>query len=238
MKRFYDRVDTEHRDGGFAVLLDGRTIKTPGGQRLSVPAADLGHAIAAEWAAQTETVRPQTMPFTRFANTVIDGIAPDPSGVAEAVLGVFANDLLCYRAEEPEGLVARQEKAWAPVLAWAGREWGIDLTVTTGVMPCVQPATTRLAAEAWVGRLDPFSLGAVHMAATLTASGVLALALAEGHLAAATVWSLSRIDEDWQIARWGEDEEAAERAALRRRELANAANILQWMRTDPDHSRE
>ncbi len=230
MKRFYEKADTEYRQEGYAVLLDGRSVKTPGGQLLSVPVADFSAAVAGEWAAQGEVVRPETMPFTRFANTVIDGIVPDPSGVAEAVLRVFANDLLCYRAEEPEGLVVQQTEAWAPLLDWAGRIWNIDMAVTTGVMPLVQPSSTRLAAQEWVTGLDPFQLGAAHMAATLTASGVLALALAEGHCDAETVWSLSRVDEEWQIKHWGEDEEAAERAAIRRAELEVAARVFTWMR--------
>ncbi len=229
MKRFYKTVVAAAREEGHAVLLDGKAVKTPGKRPLAVPAPALGAAIAEEWSAQGETVRPETMPFTRFANTVLDGIEPDPSGVAEAVAGIFGSDLLCYRAEEPEALIARQAEEWDPVLAWAREAWSLDVAVTSGVMPLRQPESAMRAVWAWLDGLDPYRLGAAHMAATLTGSGVLTLALAEGHVNADRAWALSRIDEDWQISLWGEDEEATERAALRKGELDVAARVFEWV---------
>jgi len=40
-----------------------------------------------------------------------------------------------------------------------------------------------------------------------------------------TAWSLSRVDEDWQIEEWGEDEEAAELAAVKRADFLQAARF-------------
>ncbi len=229
MKRFYEAVDIAPQAEGFAVLLDGKTVKTPGGRLLCLPARALSEAVAGEWAAQEEHVKPQTMAFTRFANTVLDGIAPDRSGVVLAVAEIFGSDLLCYRAAHPEDLADQQAEAWDPILAWIREIRSIDLTTTRGVMHVPQSETSLGAAKAWLEGLDPYRLAAVHMAATLTGSGVLALALAEGHLDADRAWALSRLDEDWQIRQWGEDAEAVARAKAHRAELDTAARVLGWV---------
>ena len=54
---------------------------------------------------------------------------------------------------------------------------------------------------------------------------MLGLAVGQGRLDALEAWRLSRIDEDWQISQWGDDEEAAELAALKRAALLDAERI-------------
>ena len=74
-KRFYQKVDVrEEAGGGFAVLLDGRPVRTPKKLHLQVPTRALAEAIAAEWSAQTERIDPATMPLSKIAITTIDGV--------------------------------------------------------------------------------------------------------------------------------------------------------------------
>jgi chaperone required for assembly of F1-ATPase len=98
------------------VLLDGRAVKTPAGGSLAAPSRPLAQAIAAEWDAQGERIDPATMPLTRLANTIIDGVAPDPGPVADEIVKYLGSDLVCYRADTPEGLVRLQSRNW--VRAW------------------------------------------------------------------------------------------------------------------------
>ena len=74
------------------------------------------------------------MPLTRLANAVIDAVAEQAPAVADEIAKYLGSDLLCYRAEAPEGLVARQAQSWDPVLAWARDALGARFVLIEGVV--------------------------------------------------------------------------------------------------------
>src|SRR3546814_8680193 len=73
------------------------------------------------WRGVGETVDPRAMPLTGLANAAIDRIAGGPASFAAGLARYGENDLLCYRAESPPDLVARQAASWDPLLDWARR---------------------------------------------------------------------------------------------------------------------
>lgn len=219
-KRFYKTVTVEARNGAYAVLLDGRPIRTPGKRALDVPAEPLARAIADEWEAQGERIDPATMPLTRLANTAIDAVADRHAEVAADIVAFAGSDLLCYRAEAPEALVERQRKAWDPVLAWAREELDAVFVLREGVMPVEQPASALEAVARAVSVYDPLRLSALHVMTTITGSALLALAHVRGRLGAEEAWTASLVDEDWQRELWGLDVEAE---AVRRHKHAEFA---------------
>ncbi|MCT2540339.1 ATPase [Sedimentimonas flavescens] len=221
-KRFWKAATVTEQPGGFGVSLDGRALKTPAKALLEVPTRAMAEAIAAEWDAQDEKIDPTTMPVTRSANAAIDKVRHQHAEVAELIAAYGGTDLLCYRAEQPDELVARQAEAWDALLDWAEAELGARLVVTKGVIPVAQPAPALSALAARVAALDEYEMASVHDLVGITGSLVLGLAVAMGRLDAATAWDLARIDETWQIEQWGEDEEAAEQAALKREALLEA----------------
>lgn len=215
-RRFWTEATVkEDEDGGFAVLLDARPLRTPLKVPLLLPTEGLAKAVAAEWQAQEGKVNPATMPFTRTANSAIDKVATQFDEVVEMLAAYGASDHLCYRAMEPVELVARQAEGWDAVLDWAAEAMDAPLRVTRGVVPVSQPAESLAALHNAVADLSPFQLAAFHDLVAMSGSLVLAFAVAWGRLAAEEAWTLSRIDESWQIEQWGEDEEAAETAALK-----------------------
>ena len=225
-KRFYKDVSVEPADGGWTVALDGRLLKTPGRQSLSVASKAIAAMIAAEWEAQAEEVDPSTMPVTRLVNTAIDGVAKVCAEVARDIARYACSDLVCYRAEGPQGLVDRQAEAWDDLVAWFADGHGMRLRLSQGVMPVEQDAE---AAEALGGRLagrSPLELAALHTLTSLAGSAVIALAVAQARLDAEAAWAAAHVDEDWQIAQWGEDTEAMNRRAMRWREFNAAAGVL------------
>ena len=215
-RRFWTEARAVPLDGGFTVHLDARPVRTPLKAPLVVPTLALAQAIAAEWQAQTGKVNPETMPFTRTANSAIDKVAPQRDAVAAMLAEYGGSDLLCYRAEGPDDLTLRQAAAWDPVLHWAKDALGAPLIATVGVMHVDQPADSLLRLRDAVDALDPFRLSAFHDLVAISGSLVLALAVTRRALTAEAAWDLSRIDENWQIALWGEDEEATKTAALKR----------------------
>jgi chaperone required for assembly of F1-ATPase len=214
-RRFWTTASAIPVEGGFAVHLDARPVRTPLKAPLVLPTLALAEAVAAEWQAQGGKVNPETMPFTRTANSAIDKVAPQIDAVAAMLAAYGGSDLLCYRAERPPELVARQAEAWDPVLIWALEVLGADLVVTEGVMHVEQPPEALMRLHERVAAMTPFQLAAFHDLVAMSGSLVLALAVTGGRVTAEEAWRLSRIDEDWQISLWGADEEAAEVAALK-----------------------
>lgn len=214
-RRFWTRADVVAADGGFAVHLDGRPVRTPLKAPLILPTEALAKAVAEEWQAQEGKVNPASMPFTRTANSAIDKVATQFAEVVEMLAAYGGSDLLCYRAEDPPDLVELQSRGWDPLLGWAATDLGAPLVATPGVMHIDQPADSLKKLHMLVERLSPFQLAAFHDLVAISGSLVLALAVTHHRLAAEEAWDLSRIDENWQIALWGKDEEAAEIAALK-----------------------
>lgn len=221
-KRFWTEARVEEGAGGFTVTLDGRAVKTPAKAPLVVPTRAMAEAIAAEWDAQTGKVDPATMPVTRAANSAIDKVTVQFDEVVGLLSDYGGTDLLCYRAEGPIELVARQAEGWDPVLDWAASALNAPLVVTQGVVFVAQDPDVLARLRARVAALDPFRLTAFHDLVAISGSLVLALAVIDGWLPAEAAWQLSRIDETWQAELWGTDDEAQKAEAVRHADFLQA----------------
>ncbi len=230
MKRFYKAVSVEVEGDAHAVRLDGRPVRTPARQTLAVPFAALAEAIAAEWQAQGKTVDPRTMPFTGLANGAIDQIAPDPLAYAAGIARYGQSDLLCYRADGPQELVARQAAAWDPLIDWAQARYDVAFRVTQGILPVDQPPETLERLGTVVAAFDPFTLAGLSTLVTLSGSLICGLAAVEDAYPAELLWAAAELDELWQAEQWGEDAEAAARSARRATEFSMARNFCAMSR--------
>jgi chaperone required for assembly of F1-ATPase len=225
-RRFYERVQVHAYEGQFRIALDGVPAMTPARHLLFAPAQAVADLLAAEWAAQREVIDPVTMPLTRLANTIIDGVYNSIPEVAIEVENYAASDLVFYRAEVPPELARRQAAAWDPVLAWAVNSLGARFNIGCGLTHIEQPQAARRAVQAIIPR-EPWKLGALHAATTLTGSALIALACKHGALSLADAWSAAHVDEDWNIELWGRDELALARRAARFAEMQAAVAVLQ-----------
>jgi chaperone required for assembly of F1-ATPase len=224
-KRFYTRAGVIEAADGFAITLDDRPVRTPSGRSLVAPTRDIAEAMAAEWAAQDENIDPLTMPLTRFANSVVDAVADRVEAVADDIAKYFGTDLLFYRAGHPEALVAREAAHWDPVVYWAAEALGAHFILAEGIVHVRQPDAAIAAARAVLPD-DPWSIAALHVVTTLTGSALLAIALLRGVLDQDQVWTAAHVDEDWNIEKWGIDEEVAARRAARLVDFRAAAGLL------------
>lgn len=224
-KRFYSRAGVVEGPHGFAVTLDDKPVRTPSGRALAAPTREIADAIAAEWETQREFIDPLTMPFTRFANSVVDAVVERVEAVADDVAKYLGSDLLFYRAGHPEALVAREAALWDPVVFWAADRLGAHFILAEGIVHVPQPEPAIAAARA-AFPADPWSIAALHVVTTVTGSALLALALLHGVLDADQVWAAAHVDEDWNIEKWGIDEEVAARRAARLVDFRAAASML------------
>src|SRR5581483_6835077 len=213
---------------GFAVVLDGKPVKTPARRALVAPSRALAETIAAEWDAQKDVIDPAAMPLTRLANSIIDGVSDATQGVADDIVKYLGSDLVFYRADGPEKLIERQSEHWDPLLVFARDELGAHFILSQGVVFAAQPQGALDAARAALP-YDPWRLGAVHSVTTVTGSALIALAMLHGALSPEAAWLAAHVDEDWNMETWGRDEGAMARRAYRKGELDAAAAILRLM---------
>ncbi|GHC56811.1 ATP12 family chaperone protein [Neogemmobacter tilapiae] len=224
-KRFWKETGVAVVDDGYAVVLDGRGVKTPAKRALVLPTGALAQAVAEEWEAQQGQIRPDTMPLTRTANSALDKVAPQFAEVANLLAAYGGHDLLCYRATGPAALAARQAELWNPMLEWAAAQFAAPLLVTQGVVPVDQPPASVQALADQVHRLNAFELAAFHDLVAITGSLVLALAFTHDRLTLEQLWAIARVDEDWQATQWGQDDEAVEVARLKQSALESAGRF-------------
>jgi chaperone required for assembly of F1-ATPase len=226
-KRFYENAAVLERDGLHHVALDGRTARTPARNPLAVASRPVAEALVAEWQAQGERIDPAAMPLTRLVNSALDGVADQHEAVRAEIVRYAGSDALCYRAGEPDNLVERQRAIWDPIIAATEAALGARFVLAEGVVFAEQPAAVLAAMTNRIAAIPaPLALAGAHNVMTLTGSTILALALADGRLDAEATWAAAHLDEDYQIGIWGQDEEAAERRAIRRREFDAAALLL------------
>lgn len=230
MKRFYQEVSVDAAAEGHRVLLDGRPVRTLARRALAVPSATLAAAVADEWRAQGETIRPASMALTRLVSATIDRMPALRSAAIDEVLCYAETDLLCYRAAAPVDLADRQQRRWQPWLDWLARTHGVELVVTTEMLPVPQPETALVRLRASVEPLDDWRLVGLHAATTALASVVLGLALFEGELDAEQALAASLLDEEFEIERWGREREMERRHNVLRHDVKAAARFLACLR--------
>jgi chaperone required for assembly of F1-ATPase len=231
LKRVYKIVAVETVEGGHQVTLDGKPLRTPARAPLVCACRGLIEGIAGEWDAQTGEIVPDNMPLMQLASTAIDRVGPQRDRVAGDIAAYAATDLVCYRAESPAELVARQQQIWQPLVDWARLEFDAPLAVTAGVMPRPQPAEALHALRAAIDSFDHLGLTALQALTVASGSLVIALAVVKGRIDADAAWAASQLDETYQIEKWGEDAEAAKRRQALLRDIRNAARFLDLVRS-------
>jgi chaperone required for assembly of F1-ATPase len=226
-KRFYKSAAATPDNG---VALDGKPLRTPLKQALTLPTRALADAVANEWEAQGETIDPRNLILTKLANTAIDRVAVDRQRIIDEIVKFADTDQVSYRAEEPAALIARQAEHWNPVLDWAMAQLDAAFASTTGIVPRPQPDEALAAFARHVEKLDHWELTALHNLATMTGSALIAAMAIDGALEREAAWRAAFVDEDWEVEQWGEDEEASLRRAALRREFDACLDLARLSR--------
>jgi chaperone required for assembly of F1-ATPase len=229
MKRFYKAVSVSEERG---ILLDARPVRTPSKALQTLPTNALAEAVAEEWRAQEGEIKPETMRLSGLANAAIDLIAPDPKAFAVGLAAYGESDLLCYRADDPPELVARQLAAWEPLLEWAQAYYDMTFTRVSGIMHKPQPAETITQLGSAIGVRNAFELAALSHIVTISGSLVIALAVLERQIEPDAAFDVAHLDELYQAEQWGEDWMAADARVLRRADFVSACRFLRLLDGD------
>jgi len=226
VRRFWKEVSIVAEPGGHAIKLDGKPVRTPFRAPLAVGSATLAAALADEWRGVVDQIDPQLMPLTGLANAAIDIVSADPARFAAGLAAYGESDLLCYRADAPPALVARQADAWDPLLDWARARYDVAFEVVTGIMHRPQPPLTLTRLAGAIAACGPYQLAALAPIVTVTGSLVAALALIEGAATTEQIWEAAQIDEAWQVEKWGDDDIAIATRTSHRAEFDAGVRFL------------
>ncbi|MFT9217020.1 MAG: ATP12 family protein [Acetobacter malorum] len=233
-KRFWKQATVVPEQEGFAVQLDGRPVRLPEKTMLCVPSRALADALAAEWQAAGLTVgghfRPEDLPLTRIAGSMLERIPGARAGVIDSLLAYAGSDLLCYREAGNSRLARRQRELWSPWLDWCQDTFGMELCTTEGVMPITQPDATMKTLRALLESLSDADLAVLGVAVPALGSLYLGLVLVKGQGTPEELVACATLDEREQMAIWGEDTDVTDRIATRLRDVTDAAHFLELLR--------
>ncbi len=226
-RRFYKEVSVSPV---LSILLDGRPVKTPLKAALQLPNARLAEAVAAEWRAQDTHIDAVRMPLTKLANTAIDRATQERVTVIDEIVAYAGNDLVCYWADGPPDLVARQRQHWQPVVDWAQQKFSADIKTASGIRHVPQLPEMLEAVRRHAEAQDNWQLTALFLLTTKTGSMLLSAMQMAGAASPDDAWAAAHVDEDYQIANWGLDWEAEQRRTSRRNEFNGLMTFLELIR--------
>lgn len=197
--------DVAKATDGFQIRRDALPLKTPAGFVFAVPTAALADNILAEWRAQGEKIKPETMPLTQLAMTALDIISVKKDVVVASLAAYAGSDLLCHREVESSELADKQAALWQPWLDWVERNYGARLQAGQGIMPLAQPPEALTKLRQAVAAYDAFHLAGLQQAVSLSGSLILGLALAERAAAPEQIFECAELETLFQIEKWGID---------------------------------
>ena len=229
MKRFYKNVTIETECYGYAILLDGKPVKTPARKAMALPNVEMADAVKSEWDAQGEEIDPKSMMVTGFANAAIDRVADDRETFIRNIAAYGESDLLCYRADSPDPLVERQMREWQPWLDWAQQQYDAPLIVVSGIMHQEQPMQSLLNLRKTVEAMNDFQLSAMAKMTHISGSLIASLAIFEGQTNVDAIWDALCLDELWQEEQWGADSFAERHRNDRKFDFEAAVNFLKLL---------
>ncbi|PVG02687.1 ATP12-domain-containing protein [Serendipita vermifera] len=231
MKRFWDTARTETGDGYIDVTLDGRTLKTPGGNKIRLPPQKklLATLIANEWDVQDTIIKPHALPLTSIASRAIDGLATagERLAVAKDLMRYFDTDTLCYHESEPEQLVKQQKAHWDPLIQWWKEDMGLEVKLFDSVLIGKQTEEAKSKLLSIISDFDSWQMAAYERAVYTTKSAIVALAIVKRRLDVEQAARAAHVEVNSQIERWGEVEDSHDVDYQDiRRQLGSVASVL------------
>ncbi|MCD8497984.1 MAG: ATP12 chaperone family protein [Alphaproteobacteria bacterium] len=231
MKRFYKMVSFKEEPGGYAICLDGRPVKTPARHTLIAPHQAMAEALQAEWAAQGDEVKPESMPLTQLLNTHIDKVREGRGEMEALVLKYLDTDLLCYRCEEPPEVATVQNEHWNKWLDWFEKIFEERLETTSALAAIKHPASAHEKVAAHVKSLDDAQFTVLQMAVPLSGSLILGLAFANGAASPDQMMDAMFAEENYKGIYYKEDQYGPDpltekKRIAAKRDLEGAARFL------------
>ncbi|CAG8584433.1 3734_t:CDS:2 [Funneliformis caledonium] len=215
LRKFWKQVSIQSNTDTqtYEILLDKRSLKTPGGSKLSIPYSKkiLAYLIAGEWESQNHLLKQHSLPLTSLISRAIDAFDKDINTKQEVInnlLRCLDNDLICYQESYPDSLVELQQRHWVPILNWVQKTYNVEIKTTDGISGLKQPESTRKKLKDIIENFDSLKLSGFERATMLSKSFLIGLALVERKLSVEEASTASLIEIISQTMKWGKIENA------------------------------
>ncbi|XP_062382610.1 ATP synthase mitochondrial F1 complex assembly factor 2 [Sardina pilchardus] len=204
-RKFYEDVSISQGEGGmYEINLDRRKLKTPGGKLFTVPNEALAIAVATEWDAQKDTLKFYTMHMSTLCNTALDNPTQrDKEQMIASALKYLETDTICYRVDEPPALVELQNNEWDPVLEWIEKRYNVVIGSSSNILGPEIPEETKETFRQHLNSYNFWALTGLEYVITQLKSVILSFGMVDRYLTVEQAVLLSRLEEEYQIQRWG-----------------------------------
>ncbi|WBW71689.1 mitochondrial F1-FO ATP synthase chaperone Atp12 [Schizosaccharomyces osmophilus] len=220
-RRFWKNTSVSNENGQAFVKLDGRSIKTPSGKILEIPAfmRPLAHLVALEWdRLPSSSIRPHMLPVTSLFSRAMDvsELESEKAKVFDQVTKFIDTDTILVYAptEEYEGkLLKEQQKKWLPLKKAFEEKFDVHLKHLDGdggLVACKQSTETHDKIQKWLSSLNPWQLAAFERCVASSKSFILSTLLLEGELSSDEVVELTNLELCFQTNKWGTLEDVHE----------------------------
>ncbi|KAI1298871.1 ATP synthase complex assembly protein atp12 [Mortierella claussenii] len=212
-KRFWENAGVKDMGDRVAVTLDGRVLKTPAGNQLTLPKDQehLALMIAGEWHGQKALLKSHSLPMTSLVARAIDGFAGSQQGRQETLdrlIKYLDTDSICYQQDFPDSIVKAQHEHWDPILKWVKDEYDLDINVSQGITYVQQTDEVKQRLRDIVTDMTDIELSAFERATLTAKSFLIGLAVVKRHLSVERAWMAAQLEVLDQIDRWGEVEDS------------------------------
>jgi chaperone required for assembly of F1-ATPase len=211
-----------------ALLLDGKTIRSPHGITFAHPSSVLMEAIAEEWRVQSETLALDSMPFTRLLVATLELDASDTARQKDEIMPFVQGDSLRYFAPVGDALHDKQHGLWMPWLAWAEQHYGILWPITHHFTPPITPDALLDSVQRDLAKRSAEEILILSVLTQSLASCIMATALIEGACSAEEAVRMVWLEYDHQAAAWGQDVEISAKKARIYKEVRDALQFLTY----------
>ena len=217
--------------GNLKVLLNGKQLKTPLRKNIVIPSEDIFKKIKKEFSKIKSEINYSDMPVFSMVLAIIDKIKPNRKNLHDELIKYSMNDLICYRVSkfENEILYNLQVKKWNKWIEWAENFFSINLLISESIMPVNQNDDTSRKVLNILNDLDSWEFGCLYQSTKLSGSFFLGFAYISKIINVKQFFSLSFLEELYQIEKWGSDFESSIRHKSILKELKEIDEFLKLL---------
>lgn len=228
MKRFYKNVRMEFQQQAYYFFLDDKPIKTPLGSTVSTVSKERAEAILKEWEDQQEKIQPISMPITKYMNTVHDKIMPQKNDIIQQLLAYAHHDCIFYLADEQQNieLFDMQIDSWLPIIQFYEKQLDVKISWGNSFDNGDQDQKYIDYVHQTLIKLPTEDIAGIYTVITSLGSVLLAIHAYNQHMLYGQALSYSRLEEDYNISKWGLDQEAKNQREALENEYKAAVDFL------------
>ena len=146
-------------------------------KELVLPSEILVNEVLREWDQNSDNINIDDLVFYGVLSTAIDKVNLEKDAYVNDIIDFIDTDLICYRAESPNDLIALQNKSWNPILLLIEKYIDVKIKVFKGIMPSNQDQKVHTEIKKLISNLSDVQISVLHRITNLIGSIFLSLCI-------------------------------------------------------------